>query len=133
MGQDRVTKMERVVEVQRQLKRLTEWKLAILRRDEAGLRRAQEQLIGHLNDDSRYHGLFVGAMARRLTRLSQEEDALRESGRVLQERMVDESMRLKRTERLAQTVARDAEGREERASLERIVEAGVKKDGESLA
>lgn len=130
---DRVRKMERVVEVQRQLKRLTEWKLAILRRDEAGLRKAQEQLVHHLNDDSLHHGLFVGAMARRLSRLSQEEEALRETGKALQEQVVDESMRLKRTERLARTMAREAEAQDERTGLERIVEAGAAKKGESLA
>lgn len=121
-----------MVEVQRQLKRLTEWKLALLRRDEAGLRRAQEQLIGHLNDESLHHGLFVGPMARRLSRLSQEEETLRETGKALQGKMVDESMRLKRTERLAETMAREADARNERSSLERIVEVGAAKKGESL-
>lgn len=130
---DRLGKIERVVEVQRQLKRLTEWKLAVLRRDEAGLRAAQAELIGHLNDDSVHHGLFVGPMARRLARLSQEEDALRETAKVLQERIVDESMRLKRTERLANTMAREAEAQDERAGLERMVEAGAARKGESLA
>ncbi|MGV6872323.1 hypothetical protein ACUSIJ_06460 [Pseudochelatococcus sp. B33] len=129
---DRLKKIERVVEVQRQLKRLSEWKLAILRRDEAGLRAAQEQLIGHLNDGSVHHGLFVGSMARRLSRLSQEEEALRETGKALQERIVGESMRLKRTERLARTMAREAEAQDERTGLEHIVEAGAAKKGESL-
>lgn len=130
---DRLKKIERVVEVQRHLKRLTEWKLAILRRDEIGLRNAQEQLIGHLNDQSLHHGLFVGSMARRLSRLAQEEEALRETGKELQERIIDESMRLKRTERLAHNMAREAEAHDERSSLERIVEAGAAKKGESLA
>lgn len=130
---DRLKKIERVVEVQRQLKRLTEWKLALLRRDEAGLRNAQQQLIGQLNDGSVHHGLFVGAMSRRLSRLSSEEEALRETGKTLQARIVDESMRLKRTERLAQNMARDVEAHSERVGLERIVEAGVARKDDSLA
>lgn len=130
---ERLKKIERVVEVQRQLKRLTEWKLALLRRDETGLRRAQEQLIGSLNDGALHHGLFVGSMARRLSRLSQEEEALRETAKTLQERMIAESMRLKRTERLAHGMAREAVAQAERADLERLVEAGTAKKGDSLA
>lgn len=130
---DRLKKIERVVEVQHQLKRLTEWKLALIRRDQEGLRKAQEQLIGRLNDTSALHGLFVGSMARSLSRLSQEEEVLRESEKALQDKMVDDSMRLKRTERLAQNMAREADAIDEKESLERIIESRTAGKNDSLA
>ncbi|MFT0893125.1 hypothetical protein [Pseudochelatococcus sp. G4_1912] len=130
---DRLKKIDRVIEVQHQLKRLTEWKLAIIHRDQDGLRRAQEQLIGRLNDESIHHGLFVGSMARRLARLAQEEEGLRETAKELQDKMVDEAMRLKRTERLADNMAREAEAEAEKVSLERIVESRASGKNDSLA
>ena len=47
--------------------RLAEWKLAELDREKAELAAGQEQLVGALNDDSALQGLFVEAMARRLS------------------------------------------------------------------
>ncbi|MGI6246120.1 MAG: hypothetical protein ACOYJQ_10165 [Pseudochelatococcus sp.] len=130
---DRLRKIERVVEVQRQLKRLSEWKLALLRRDEIGLRKAQEDLIGRLNDGAVHHGLFVGSMARRLTRLAQESEEVRAKSEALQERVRDEALRLKRTERLARDVARESEADDEKVGLERILEARKAGGGDSLA
>lgn len=130
---DRLHKIERVVVVQQQLKRLSEWKLALLRRDEAALGKAQEQLVSRLNDGAAHHGLFVGSMARRLTQLSREAQVVHAESEALQGRVREEALRLKRTERLAQNMARASDAEDEKIGLERIVEAGAARKDDSLA
>jgi len=65
-------KIRRILHLQRQLHRLSQWRLSELQGQEAAIQDKQRDLIGALNGDGRLQGLFVAAMAKRLTSLAGE-------------------------------------------------------------
>ncbi len=110
----RLKKIDRIMQVQEQLHRAAEWKLANLVRKQSELSEAQEQAIEALNDDGAFHGLFVDAMARRLHMLGSEADRVRQAQSAQTEVVREEALRLKTTERLSEKL-----GREQRRALEK--------------
>jgi hypothetical protein len=103
----RLKKIERIRIVQERLHQLAEWKLAELDREKAELADGQKALIEALNEDDHLQGLFVEAMAKRLNALAREADRVNRA-RIAQNRhLVEEGLRLKRTERISANARRD--------------------------
>jgi hypothetical protein len=69
----RERKIRRILHLQQQLHRLSQWRLSELQGQEAEIKDKQRDLIGALNSDSRLQGLFVESMAKRLSSLANEE------------------------------------------------------------
>lgn len=59
-------RLKRLQAVQKQRHRLEEWKLARLRQEENGLRKAQENVLDALNADHPLHGLFLAGLGARV-------------------------------------------------------------------
>jgi hypothetical protein len=104
----RLKKIERIVKVQERLRQLAEWDLARLDRTRAELRNGEESLLGALNDEF-LHGLFVEAMARRLKAIAAETERLNRARDRQMQRLVEESLKLKRTERMSERIRREQE------------------------
>jgi len=102
----RLKKIERIRTVQERLHQLAEWKLGELDREKAELASGQKALIEALNQDEHLQGLFVEAMARRLNALARETDRVNLARAAQNRRLVEEGLRLKRTERMSAAARR---------------------------
>ncbi|MGO4573403.1 hypothetical protein [Microvirga sp. 2TAF3] len=123
----RLKKIDRLLNVQRQLHKLSEWKLADLHSRKAELEQTQVILINTLNNDENLYGLFVDATAKRLQRLAGQSSEV-EAARVIQKEITFErAMQVKRTEKMASTL-KEANRRElEKKTIEEIVDALISK------
>ena len=112
----RERKIKRILALQRQLHRLSQWRLGELQRQEDAIQGKQRDLIGALNDDGRLQGLFVAAMAKRLSSLADEETRLAGLKKVQKEDVWAHARRVRQSERLADLLAvtrrRDTEKKE---------------------
>lgn len=97
----RLKKIDRIRDVQERLHQLAEWKLAQLDREKAELAEGEKALIEALNQDDHLQGLFVEAMAKRLNALARETDRVNRARIAQNRRLVEEGLRLKRTERMS--------------------------------
>ena len=107
---DRLGKIERLLAIQGKIHRLAEWRLAALDRKQAELIADKTALVASLNEAEPLHGLFVEAMARRLTLLAREGNRLARAREAQQRRLLEEGLRLKRFERAtgrAQAIGRE--------------------------
>jgi hypothetical protein len=126
---DRARKAARLVKVQARLHDLAESRLAKLVREGAELRKAEEELLGTMNADGVLHGLFVDVLARRLKSLAKEAERNGAEQVAQQAKVLEEAMRLKRTERLAEEAAREQRLTDERKSFQALLDAvAVKRD-----
>ncbi len=102
----RLKKIERVRAVQERLHQMAEWKLAQLDREKAELANGEKALIEALNQDEHLQGLFVEAMAKRLNALARETERVNRARIAQNQRLVEEGLRLKRTERMSAAARR---------------------------
>ncbi|SED03369.1 hypothetical protein SAMN05519104_2637 [Rhizobiales bacterium GAS188] len=135
--QKRLQSIKRVIAVQEQLRRLAEGKLADLARREAGLHTSRRELVGALNEDQALHGLFIEAMARRVTSLSKDLAKVERAKEVQAKHLREETGRLKRAERIAGSLDREYQAaldKKELAELiDHLVSQGTPESGRSLA
>jgi hypothetical protein len=103
----RLKKIRRILAVQERLHELAELRVATLDREKAELKAGQETLVDALNRDETLHGLFVEAMARRLSALAREADRVGRALDVQTKHLFEEGLRLRRTERMSEKVQRD--------------------------
>jgi len=120
----RERKIRRILALQRQLHRLSQWRLGELQRQEEAIQGKQRDLIGALNDDDRLQGLFVGAMAKRLSSLADQEARVAGLKKVQNEDVWAHARRVRQSERLVDLAMlvrrRDAEKKEREDLSERI-------------
>lgn len=120
----RERKIKRILALQEQLHKLSQWRLGELQRQEDTLQDKQRDLIGALNEDGRLQGLFVGAMAKRLSSLADEEMRVAGLKRVQKEDVWAHARRVRQSERLVEAAAvvrrRDNEKKELDDLSERI-------------
>ena len=128
---DRQKKIQRILEVQRQIHQAAEWKLAHLERRGAELDEAQMALIRSLNADDALHGLFVDTMARRLNRLSTEAERNEREQKAQAARVLAEAQRVKTTERLSSKLDQEARRADEKLTFRTILDALAKTDASS--
>lgn len=126
---NRARKAARLVKVQARLHDLAESRLAKLVREAAELRKAEEELLGTMNADAVLHGLFIDVLARRLKNLAAEIERNRAEQEAQQAKVLEEAMRLKRTERLAEDASREQQLIDEKKSFQALLDAvAVKRD-----
>lgn len=120
----RERKIKRILALQRQLHRLSQWRLGELQRQEDVIEDKQRDLIGALNDDGRLQGLFVTAMAKRLTSLADEGARVAGLKKVQTEDVWAHARRVRQSERLADVLSvarrRDSEKKEREDLTERV-------------
>jgi len=117
----RTQKAFRMLEVQKQLHRVETRKLAELQRRMSDLEVSQVDLIGALNDDQALHGLFIDNMADRLRSLSEESGRLAGERDLQSRRLVEQSGRVRVTERMCATFQlQDARAQMHKELLETI-------------
>ena len=130
--QRRLNKVERILAVRGKLHRLAEWKVATLDREKAEVAIGQSALLDALNRDEALHGLFVEAMARRLTALAREAERIDRAREVQSRRLLEEGLRLKLAERMTERVRRAHHQRLTRQGFEHLLEALLRPDGASF-
>lgn len=130
--QERRRKIERILQVQRQMHQIAEWKLARLQRRGIELGEAQIDLIRSLNEDSAFHGLFLDSMAHRLSRLSGEAEAVSREQARQAERVLAEARRVTTTERLSRKVDREQKQAAEKLRFRTVLEAFISRGGASF-
>jgi hypothetical protein len=121
---ERLKKIERILAIQTKIHRLAEWRLGALDRKQAEISVSKAELVASLNEPP-LQGLFVEAMARRLTLLAREADRVARAREVQERRLREEGLRLKRFER--------ATGRADRAYREALRKRGFQSILDALA
>jgi hypothetical protein len=119
---DRLTKMERILAVQKRLHQMTEAEIGRLDRVRAELQAGQESLVEALNGDTAFHGLFVDAMARRLATLAKEQEAIGATRDAQAEILKAQALSAKRTERMTDGVRRAAREDERRKGFRDLLD-----------
>jgi len=130
--QRRLKKIERVLSVQEKLHRLAEWQLAAVDREKAEVAGSQAALLDAFNRDGALHGLFVEAMAKRLTALAREADRLDRARATQSRRLLEEGLKLKRVERMTERVRRAHLTHLTRRGFDDLLEALMKPDDASF-
>jgi hypothetical protein len=131
--QDRQKKVKRILQVQKQMHQIAEWKLAKLQQRGVEIDEAQVDVIRSLNDKSSFHGLFVDSMARKLNRLSKESDELAREQQEQAERVLAEARRAMTTERFSRKLDREQKRAAEKLRFRTILEAFIGRGGASSA
>lgn len=124
MVRDRHRKAERLVAVQRQLKRAAETRHAQAVREGARLDGETADLVAAL-DDGRFAPLMLENVARRLERVAHARQQVEAEEVAAATRVKAEGFTLKRAERHAETTARLASAEAERAATDAIAEASL--------
>jgi hypothetical protein len=119
---DRARRMRRIFEVQTQLHRLEEVRLAEIERQARDLEEARIEVAHSLGSDSELHGLFVDVMARRLVKLGKEGSAL--DAAMLQQRAVvlERGSKAKMAEKLAEGLEKQLSQEQQKKLLAEIIE-----------
>ena len=104
---DRLKKIERILSVQGKLHKLAEAKLAALDRERQELAENEASLVDALNRDDPLHGIFVEAMARRLSALAREADKINRAREAQSRVLTEAGLQLRRTERMTDSVRRE--------------------------
>ena len=128
----RLKKIQRVLEVREKMHELAEWKLAALDREKAELNAGQQELLGALNREDGLHGLFVEAMARRLTVLARETERVNQARAAQLGRLFEEALALKRSERMTTKVRKEYLRDLWKRGFDDLLEALMKRDGASF-
>ncbi len=129
---DRLKKVERVLAVQEQLHRLAQWRMAALEREKAENADGQVNLLSALNTDNQLHGFFVEAMTRRLTALARDAERLERTRRVMEQKLSEEGLKLKRTERMTDRVRREHQRGHDKRLFQDLLETLAKARDASL-
>ncbi|MXQ11683.1 hypothetical protein [Microvirga makkahensis] len=129
---ERLKKVDRLVNVQRQLHRNAELQLVSLEHREAELKTAQEELLQAMGDTDALHGLFVDVIAKRVKMLALEEAKTRAA--IVDQRAVTvaKALQVKRSEKLFSRVKEDVRQSQEKTDLNAILEAIVGRGSTSL-
>jgi hypothetical protein len=120
---DRRRKIQRILQVQRQLHDVAEWKLAELSRRGTEIDAAKISLIAALNEDDALQGLFIDTMARRLTRLAGEADHVNAAKTAQAAQVLAEARRVKTTERLSGRLERETRRQKEKLDFRALLDA----------
>lgn len=114
-------KIHRILDVQQQLHRIEEWRLADLDRALLALAATEQELIRALNEDDALQGLFIDATARRLASIAEQAARVGEEKTAQEQRLLEHAARKVCAERLVQAVDREvAQAADKRALLDAI-------------
>jgi hypothetical protein len=128
----RLRKAVRLLNVQEQLHKIAEWKLASLQRQSTDLQNAQEVLIETLNNDEMLHGLFVESRAKRLQTLAGEESQVKQAQETQSKVALEKAKQVKRTERMLETLTLEHRRAEEKKDYLALLDGLAQKNDASL-
>lgn len=128
----RLSKINRLMQVQQHLHRSAELQLAGLQRKESELQADQEELLQTMGETDVLHGLFVDIVARRLKILALEESRTRVAIAEQKAVVVEKALQVKRSERLFARLKDEFRQKQEKTDLAAILESTTRKGGASL-
>jgi hypothetical protein len=123
--QTRLRSLQRILAVQEDLKRLAEWKLAILQHKETGLQKDQERLVLYLDENHSFSTSYAKTISARLQALAAQKHATAAERVQQTERVLDQTRRVGQVERMIDTAAGALRRDEERKELADTIEAAV--------
>jgi hypothetical protein len=128
----RERKIRRILHLQQQLHRLSQWRLSELQGHEAEIQDKQRDLIGALNGDSKLQGLFVDSMAKRLSSLANEEVRVSGLKKAQNEDVWAHARRVRQSERQVDAAALARRRGTEKQELDDLVERIGRQPGERI-
>jgi hypothetical protein len=121
----RLKSAQRIVQVQRDLQRVAEWRHAEIERRVHALEETRRDLVRFLSDEHAFAGLLASNLARRLRSLASEIGEARAALAAQAETVLNEARRAKRAERVAESLQRDARRLAEQQELMVTIEGAV--------
>lgn len=128
----RLRKTKRILRVQEQLHRITEWKIVSLQRQAAELEQAREEIIKTFNENDPLHGLFVEAASRRLQSLAGQASQVRQEQDRQKDIALEQAMKVKRSERMIGTLTAERRRELEKKDLLALLDGIASKSDASL-
>ncbi len=114
---DRLRSMQRILNVQTQLHRLAQWKLAETERKDDVLRERQESLLRFLDEEQGYAALLGATLMRRLRSVAEERAAVATEKQEQTEKVIEELRRSGRMENMVERLEDEARQSAEREEL----------------
>jgi len=127
---ERLRRLKRLQDVQKQRHRLEEWKLARLRQEENGLRKAQEEVLDALNADHPLHGLFLAGLGARVGSLGRAISAKQRAGAQQAVKTLEQGRRQDVAEKFVRRARRDADEEERRTDFLDYLDRHLAQTGE---
>lgn len=121
----RLNSAQRIVRVQRDLRRVAEWRHAEIERRVQSLEQARRDLVRFLSEEHAFSGLLAGNLARRLKSLASEIEEARAALAAQAEAVLKEARLGKQAERVAESLAREARRSDERQELMAAIEGAA--------
>jgi len=130
--QTRLRSLQRILAVQEDLKRLAEWKLALLHRKEIDLQKDQERLVAFLDENHSFSPSYAKMLAGRLRTLSVQRETTAAERKQQTERVLEQARRVGQAERMIDTTTELLRRADERKDLADTIEAAVNRKPASL-
>lgn len=122
----RLRRARRILAVQTQLDRLAEWRLIDLQSQAATLEDREQALVHFMQEESAFSGIFPATMMRRLQTLVELRAAAVTGQEAQRARHLEERGRLRRAERIVETLEGDAQRSAALGELAEAVEAAAR-------
>lgn len=122
MAQDRLQRVQRILDVQEQLHKVEQYRLAEVQQHLAHLVQDQQSLISSLNAEDGLQGLFIDAAVRRLRSLAEQEQATSLTQHEQERRTREVGAKVGVAQRLFDVAAQQARRAEEAVQLADTVE-----------
>jgi hypothetical protein len=129
-ARDRLKRLKRLQDVQKQRHRLEEWKLARLRQEENGLRKAQEEVLDALNADHPLHGLFLAGLGARVGSLGRAIAGKQRAGARQAVATLEQGRRQEVAEKFVRRARRDADEEDRRTDFLDYLDRHLAQTGE---
>lgn len=120
---ERLCRTRRILAVQSQLDRLAQWKLIDLQSKVAALENQQRRIICFMQGEPAVAEIFSSTMIRRLQSIAEMFATIASESEVQTARHRDERGRLRRTERIVETLESEARRKNELNQLVEAIEA----------
>lgn len=112
--------------VQSQLTRLTEWQLTALRTQVAEMEDRQRHLVRFMQDESAFNSMLSLAMMRQLQRVAEMLASAAAEQEAQRARHLEDGSKLRRAERLTETLGSDERHAEDLRQLGEMIESTAK-------
>jgi|GEM_PF-1982029 hypothetical protein len=132
MTEQRLKSVQRLLSLQKQMHKLAEWRLLSLQRQEADLAARQKDLLGYLDKESVFTGLFAKSLFARLKSIDESRAELALRTRDQEKEVLEECRRLGRFERGADNLAQKVLQARADVELAETVERSARGDDTSL-
>ena len=130
--QQRLKSLQRLLSVQKDMRRLAEWRLAALERQLAALQDEQKRLITYLDDDRLFTLAYTRTIIERLRAIEEAKERLKrerdEQSRILLQR----SRRMGQIAHLTTAVAEQCRRSDEKRELDAAIDAAINRQCASL-